>query len=247
MSTGADSALRLRTQGAVLIVIIFVVGVLAGGAGERIRASRGKPMRPFRQPGELPRPFARLDLTEEQQAELSLIFESAGPRTDSVLQELMPRLQVINDSIQEQIREILTPEQLESNVKLVQYLADRHETIEYLIGHFEYLKFEGSSLFIENYPGYRTKKDAERARADLLSKLDRGEYVEPSHHTVGDFLVEPAARRASWRGARSRTARACRRSSPCSAWRTCRSSTRTCRTRSTGCASSWNNATPRSR
>jgi integrase len=40
------------------------------------------------------------------------------------------------------------------------------------------------------HSGYRTKKDAERGRTDLLSKLDRGEYVEPSHHTVGDFLLE---------------------------------------------------------
>ncbi|MBW2264375.1 MAG: N-acetylmuramoyl-L-alanine amidase, partial [Deltaproteobacteria bacterium] len=33
----------------------------------------------------------------------------------------------------------LTAEQLESNVKLVEYLAGRHESIEYLIGHYEYL------------------------------------------------------------------------------------------------------------
>ena len=113
MTTGADSALRLRIQGAVLIVIVFVVGVLAGGAGERIRASRGKPMPPFRQPGELPRPFGRLGLTEEQQTQISEVFASSGPRVDSVLQELMPSLQAINDSIHAQIREILTPEQVE--------------------------------------------------------------------------------------------------------------------------------------
>lgn len=40
------------------------------------------------------------------------------------------------------------------------------------------------------HSGYRTKKDAERARIDLLSKLDRGEYVEPSHQTLGEFLEE---------------------------------------------------------
>jgi Spy/CpxP family protein refolding chaperone len=113
MSSGADTALRLRIQGAVLIVLIFVVGVLAGGAIERVRTSREKPMRPFRQPGELPRPFARLGLTEEQRIEIFEIFESGRPRTDSVLQELMPHLQAINDSIQEQIREVLTPEQAE--------------------------------------------------------------------------------------------------------------------------------------
>ena len=40
------------------------------------------------------------------------------------------------------------------------------------------------------HSGYRTKREAERARVDLLSKLDRGEYVEPAHQTLGDFLVD---------------------------------------------------------
>jgi integrase len=40
------------------------------------------------------------------------------------------------------------------------------------------------------HSGYRTNKDAERARTDLLSKLDRGEYVEPSQQTVGAFLID---------------------------------------------------------
>ena len=113
MSNGGDSALRLRIQGAVLIIVIFVVGVLAGGAAERIRASREKPMRPFRQPGELPRPFAHLGLTDEQREQISEIFESSRPRADSVLQELMPHLRQINDSIQAEIRDVLTPEQVE--------------------------------------------------------------------------------------------------------------------------------------
>ena len=113
MSSGADSALRLRIQGAVLIVLIFTVGLLAGVATERVRSSRGKPMRPFRQMGELPRPFARLGLTEEQRTEISAIFERGRPRTDSVLQELMPHLQAISDSIRDDIRNILTPEQAE--------------------------------------------------------------------------------------------------------------------------------------
>jgi integrase len=50
------------------------------------------------------------------------------------------------------------------------------------------------------HSGYRTKREAERARVDLLSKLDRGEYVEPSHQTLADFLedwlraIEPTLR-----------------------------------------------------
>jgi integrase len=40
------------------------------------------------------------------------------------------------------------------------------------------------------HSGFRTRKDAERARIDLLAKLQAGAYVEPSKLTVGRFLVE---------------------------------------------------------
>jgi integrase len=40
------------------------------------------------------------------------------------------------------------------------------------------------------HSGYRTKREAERARVDLLSKFDRGEYVEPSHQTVAEFMAD---------------------------------------------------------
>ncbi len=50
------------------------------------------------------------------------------------------------------------------------------------------------------HSGYRTKREAERARVDLLSKFDRGEYVEPSQQTLEAFLedwlkaIEPTIR-----------------------------------------------------
>ena len=40
------------------------------------------------------------------------------------------------------------------------------------------------------HSGFRTRREAERARVDLLSKFDRGEYVEPSQQTLADFLTE---------------------------------------------------------
>ena len=40
------------------------------------------------------------------------------------------------------------------------------------------------------HSGYRTKREAERARVDLLSKFDRGEYVEPSQQTLADYLED---------------------------------------------------------
>ena len=110
MTSSTNPARRMRIQGVVLLVLTFIVGVLAGGATERIRGSRGKP---FRQMGELPPPFARLGLTEEQRTEISALFERGRPRADSVLRELMPHLQAIQDSIRAEIRDILTAEQAE--------------------------------------------------------------------------------------------------------------------------------------
>ncbi len=38
------------------------------------------------------------------------------------------------------------------------------------------------------HSGYRTKKDAERARVELLGRLDQATYVDPSKTTLSDFL-----------------------------------------------------------
>jgi integrase len=54
------------------------------------------------------------------------------------------------------------------------------------------------------HSGYATKREAERARIDLLSKLDRSEYVTPTQQTLGDYLtewlvtIEPTVRRSTY-------------------------------------------------
>lgn len=40
------------------------------------------------------------------------------------------------------------------------------------------------------HSGFRTKREAEKARIDLLSKFDRGEYVEPTQQTLAEYLAE---------------------------------------------------------
>jgi len=52
----------------------------------------------------------------------------------------------------------LTDAQIEANTQLVRYLVEKYPTIEYLIGHMEYLEFEGDPLWLERDPGYRTEK-----------------------------------------------------------------------------------------
>jgi N-acetyl-anhydromuramyl-L-alanine amidase AmpD len=58
----------------------------------------------------------------------------------------------------------LTDEQLEANINLVKYLKKKYNTIEYLIGHYEYQEFEGHKLWLEKDDGYRTEKNDPGAR-----------------------------------------------------------------------------------
>ena len=51
----------------------------------------------------------------------------------------------------------LTDAQLKSNIWLVNYLSDKYK-IEYVIGHYEYMNFEGHELWLEKDAGYRTEK-----------------------------------------------------------------------------------------
>jgi N-acetyl-anhydromuramyl-L-alanine amidase AmpD len=52
----------------------------------------------------------------------------------------------------------MTDAQLEANVKLIKYLKNKYNTVEYLIGHQEYNLFRGHELWKETDPGYRTEK-----------------------------------------------------------------------------------------
>ena len=52
----------------------------------------------------------------------------------------------------------LTDEQIEANILLVKYLKEKYPSIEYLIGHYEYRKFEKSPLWLEKDSTYRTEK-----------------------------------------------------------------------------------------
>ena len=52
----------------------------------------------------------------------------------------------------------LTKKQLKSNIKLVKYLKKEFSDIDFLIGHFEYTRFEGHPLWLELDHKYRTEK-----------------------------------------------------------------------------------------
>ncbi|MVM33138.1 N-acetylmuramoyl-L-alanine amidase [Spirosoma sp. HMF4905] len=52
----------------------------------------------------------------------------------------------------------LTKAQMKANVQLVRYLKRHYRGIEYLIGHYEYKDFIGTSIWKETDPNYLTSK-----------------------------------------------------------------------------------------
>jgi len=52
----------------------------------------------------------------------------------------------------------LTKEQLKANIDLIYYLKEKYSEIDFLIGHYEYTKFERTPLWLEKDAKYRTKK-----------------------------------------------------------------------------------------
>ena len=119
MKQGVESLGRIKLQGIALLFLAFVVGILAGAAGERLRATRDEPGRPFARgpgmfrPGELPPWYEELDLTPEQREKITEIFEQGRPLTDSIMREMLPRIRAVTGSIRAEIRSLLTPEQRE--------------------------------------------------------------------------------------------------------------------------------------
>lgn len=52
----------------------------------------------------------------------------------------------------------LTPEQLQANIDLIEYLHNKHPSISTLIGHHEYTQCTTSPLWLEHDKNYRTVK-----------------------------------------------------------------------------------------
>jgi beta-N-acetylhexosaminidase len=81
----------------------------------------------------------------------------------------------------------LTDAQLKSNIELMEELKKRFETIEYVIGHYEYRCFEGHDLWLELDDDYRTFKDdpAPRFMKDLRRGI-KGFKEAPCTKSVND-------------------------------------------------------------
>lgn len=111
-----ESLGRLRLQALLLLLVVFVIGALAGVAFERAGFRRpahrpGPPPEHLR--GLPPRLREELDLSPEQARRVEQLLERNRDRTDAVLDQYLPQLRALTDSLRADVRAELTPAQRE--------------------------------------------------------------------------------------------------------------------------------------
>jgi Spy/CpxP family protein refolding chaperone len=93
-----------------VLAATFGLGAITGGgicswvAADRLDAARS----------DLPRgpwPLRQLDLSDEQRTRIHEIFERHRPKLDAVLRESFPLVRSVHETIDSEIRQVLTPEQ----------------------------------------------------------------------------------------------------------------------------------------
>jgi Spy/CpxP family protein refolding chaperone len=101
---------RLRLLTAGVLAATFGLGAITGGgictwvAADRLESAHG----------DLPRgpwPLRQLDLSDEQRTRIHEIFERHRPKLDAVLRESFPLVRSVHETIDSEIRQVLTPEQ----------------------------------------------------------------------------------------------------------------------------------------
>jgi hypothetical protein len=107
-----------KTQAAVVLLAAVIIGAAGGATVQHLRAASMEPpiqdgaRRPGgRRPGPRGTPFDRLDLTDAQRDQIRAVMESYEPKTQIIMDEMIPRIRAVRDSARAEIDGFLTEEQ----------------------------------------------------------------------------------------------------------------------------------------
>ena len=106
--TGRDGSRRLGLFVA-LLAAVFVAGVAGGVIGDRLLARR--PVLRAEIHSDMSHVLDRLDLTSRQRAQADSIVNRQAPRSEAVMMDMAERLGAVADSVDADLRAILTPNQ----------------------------------------------------------------------------------------------------------------------------------------
>jgi Spy/CpxP family protein refolding chaperone len=104
---------KTRREAALLVVVVFVLGVLLGGVADHLFGSRvfGNPVPQTKRDQIISQLTLQLSLTTDQQKQLTTIVDDTRAQVRTLFAPLEPQHDQIRQQGRERIRAILTPEQ----------------------------------------------------------------------------------------------------------------------------------------
>jgi Spy/CpxP family protein refolding chaperone len=98
-----------RLIGAALLLATFVAGIAVGLAFDRV--ARREPRLKTFVVADMSRVLDRLELTAEQRSKADSILQRRAPTTERMMLDVADRLRGLSDSVDSELRAILTPQQ----------------------------------------------------------------------------------------------------------------------------------------
>lgn len=105
-----DSNTRSKWQVRLAVLVLFVIGFIAGGLAMNLYHSRHRPPRPGGR-GAFEQVFDRLNLTEDQRRQVDEIFSDARKQLDELRKESEPKFREVRKNTDERLRAVLSAEQ----------------------------------------------------------------------------------------------------------------------------------------
>lgn len=105
-----NSSSKSKWQVRMAVLLLFIVGFIAGGLAMNIyRARQGPPRTGSR--GGFEQMINMLDLTPDQRTQVNEIFEDARKQLTELRKESEPRFREVRKNTNERLQTVLTPEQ----------------------------------------------------------------------------------------------------------------------------------------
>jgi Spy/CpxP family protein refolding chaperone len=104
-----ETTSRSRVIAWLLLALAFVAGAAAGVTADRLLAP--EPVPGTRITRDMSGPLDKLELTAQQRAQADSIMERSAPYAERAMRDVAERLQNVSDSLDAELRAILTPPQ----------------------------------------------------------------------------------------------------------------------------------------
>ena len=107
MGQNSTSPRTIRLLTAILLVGMFAAGVVTGGGLSWWLTAPPQ----FPHPPRFLGPFSELGLSKQQELKVQRIIEKHRPELEAILHETSPKVRVVFDAIDKEVRALLSPEQ----------------------------------------------------------------------------------------------------------------------------------------